>query len=110
MRSIRRPRANRFHSLQHKRKFAMKEQKTTFTEQIADEGGYITQAAEVPDEERLYLTRRVKLPGEKAGTWRDATADEKKQYDMRMAEKYPIPAVPGFYVGTQSEMANIGAA
>ena len=25
----------------------MKEQKTTFTEQIAEEGGYITQAAEV---------------------------------------------------------------
>ena len=34
----------------------MKEQKTTFTEQIAEEGGYITQAAEVSDEERLYLT------------------------------------------------------
>lgn len=45
----------------------MKEQKTTFTEQIAEEGGYITQAAEVSDEERLYLTRRVKLPGEKSG-------------------------------------------
>lgn len=45
----------------------MKEQKTTFTEQIAEEGGYITQAAEVSDEERLYLTRRVKLPGRNPG-------------------------------------------
>lgn len=62
----------------------MKEQKTTFTEQIADEGGYITQAAEVPDEERVYLTRRVKLPGEKAGTWRDATAGERDEYIARM--------------------------
>ena len=36
----------------------MKEQKTTFTEQIADEGGYITQAAEVPDEERNFPGRK----------------------------------------------------
>ena len=61
----------------------MKEQKTTFTEQIAD-----TQAAEVSDEERLYLTRRVKLPGEKSGTWRDATAGERDEYIARMQEKY----------------------
>lgn len=66
----------------------MKDQKTTFTEQIADEGGYITQAAEVSDEERLYLTRRVKLPGEKSGTWRDATAGERDEYIARMQEKY----------------------
>lgn len=37
----------------------MKEQKTSFTEQIADEGAYITQNAEVSDDERLYLTARA---------------------------------------------------
>ncbi len=72
----------------------MKEQKTTFTEQIADEGAYLTQNAEVPDDERLYLTRRVKLPGEQPGLWRDASADEKAHYDARMAERYPAPLEP----------------
>ena len=65
----------------------MKEQKTIFTEQIADEGSYITQAAEVPDEERLYLTRRIKLSGEKSGMWRDATSEERDEYIARMQEK-----------------------
>lgn len=72
----------------------MKEQKTTFTEQIAGEGAYITQNAEVPDDERLYLTRRVKLPREAADLWRDASADEKAHYDARMAERYPVPPEP----------------
>lgn len=71
----------------------MKEQKRSFTEQIADEGAYITQSAEVSDDERLYLTRRVKLQGEETGLWRDASADEKAQYDARMAERYPAPEV-----------------
>lgn len=74
----------------------MKERKTTFTEQIADQGGYITQAAEVPDEERIYLVRRIKIPGEKSGLWRDATAQEKADYNARLAEKYPQPAVVPF--------------
>ena len=69
----------------------MKEQKRSFTEQIADEGAFITQSAEVPDDERLYLTRRMKLQGEETGLWRDASADEKAQYDARMAERYPAP-------------------
>lgn len=72
----------------------MKEQKRSFTEQIADEGAYITQSAEVSDDERLYLTRRVKLQGEETGLWRDASADEKAQYDARMAERYPAPPEP----------------
>lgn len=71
----------------------MKEQKRSFTEQIADAGAYITQSAEVSDDERLYLTRRVKLQGEETGLWRDASADEKAQYDARMAERYPAPEV-----------------
>lgn len=70
----------------------MKEQKTSFTEQVADEGAYITQNAEVADDERLYLTRRMKLPKEAPDLWRDASADEKAQYDARMAEKYPSNA------------------
>ena len=69
----------------------MKEQKTSFTEQVADEGAYITQNAEVSDDERLYLTRRMKLPKEEAGLWRDASAEEKAAYDARMAERYPVP-------------------
>ena len=40
----------------------MKELKTAFTEQIADEGAYLTQAAEVTDEERLFVKRRIKPP------------------------------------------------
>ena len=72
----------------------MKEQKTTFTEQIADEGAYITQASEVSDEERLYLTRRVKLSGEAGDAWRDAFAEEKAEYDAHMAKKYPVPVSP----------------
>lgn len=68
----------------------MKEQKTSFTEQVADDGAYITQNAEVPDDDRLYLKRRMKLPNEAADLWRDASAEEKAQYDTRMAEKYPM--------------------
>lgn len=90
----------------------MKEQKRSFTEQIADEGAYITQSAEVSDDERLYLTRRVKLQGEESGLWRDASADEKAQYDARMAERYPMPPEPepepvdpGF--GVDAEMPEI---
>ena len=69
----------------------MKEQKTTFTEQIADEGAYITQSADIPDEERLYLTCRMKIPGEAGDAWRDASTEEKAEYDARMANKYPVP-------------------
>ena len=68
----------------------MKEQKTSFTEQVADDGAYITQNAEVSDDERLYLTRRMKLPKEEAGLWRDASA----AFDARMAERYPTPPEP----------------
>jgi hypothetical protein len=72
----------------------MKEKKTTFTEQIADESSYITQNAEVSDDERLYLKRRMKLPDEASDLWRDASAEEKAQYDARMAEKHPVEPEP----------------
>ena len=72
----------------------MKEHKTSFTEQVADDGAYITQNAEVSDDERLYLTRRMKLPKEEAGLWRDASVDEKAAFDARMAERYPTPPEP----------------
>lgn len=72
----------------------MKEQKTSFTEQVADEGAYITQNAEVADDDRLYLKRRMKLPDEAPDLWRDASAEEKAQYDARMAEKYPMMTEP----------------
>lgn len=71
----------------------MKEKKTTFTEQVADEGAYITQNAEVADDDRLYLKRRMKLPDEAPDLWRDAPAEEKAQYDARMADKYLSNAV-----------------
>ena len=50
------------------------------TELVADEGKYITQAAEVWDA-RVFCTRRVLLPGETAAGWRDATAQEKDDYE-----------------------------
>ena len=62
----------------------MKELKTAFTEQIADEGAYLTQTAEVADEERLFVKRRIKIPDEAPGLWRDASAEEKAEYDDRM--------------------------
>ena len=67
----------------------MKEQKTSFTEQVADDGTYITQNAEVPDDDRLYLKRRMKLPNEAADLWRDAPAEEYEAWNNRMREKYP---------------------
>ena len=51
-----------------------------FTEVVADEGMYTTQAAEVCDA-RVFCTRRVLLPGEVAAGWRDATAQEKSEYE-----------------------------
>lgn len=72
----------------------MEERKTSFTEQIADEGAFITQNAEVTDDNRLYLKRRVKLPNEDPNLWRDASADEKTQFDARMIERYHLPTEP----------------
>lgn len=71
----------------------MKEQKTSFTEQIADDGAYITQNAEVADDDRLYLKRRMKLPNEAADLWRDAPAEEYEAWNARMQEKYPVPSL-----------------
>ena len=49
-------------------------------ELVAEPGQYITQAAEVWDA-RVFCTRRVLLPGEVAAGWRDATAQEKSEYE-----------------------------
>ena len=49
-------------------------------ELVAEPGQYITQAAEVWDG-RVFCTRRVLLPGETAADWRDATAQEKSEYE-----------------------------
>ncbi len=49
-------------------------------ELVAEPGQYITQAAEVWDA-RVFCTRRVLLPGEVATGWRDATAQEKSEYE-----------------------------
>ena len=49
-------------------------------ELVADEGMYITQAAEVWDA-RVFCTRRVLLPGEAAASWRDAAQKEKDEYE-----------------------------
>lgn len=49
-------------------------------ELVADPGQYITQAAEVWDA-RVFCTRRVLLPGEAAADWRDATEQEKNDYE-----------------------------
>lgn len=62
----------------------MKELKTALTEQIAETGAYLTQTANVPDEDRLYVKRRIKIPDEQPGLWRDASAREKAEYDGRM--------------------------
>lgn len=40
----------------------MKEQKTSFTEQVADDGAYITQNAEVPDDDRLLPETPYETP------------------------------------------------
>ena len=50
------------------------------TELVADEGKYITQAAEVWDA-RVFCTRRVLTPGETASDWRDATQKENDDYE-----------------------------
>ena len=51
-----------------------------FTEVVADDGKYITQAAEVWDA-RVFCTRRVLTSGETASDWRDATQKEKDDYE-----------------------------
>ena len=59
-------------------------------ELVADEGMYITQAAEVWDA-RVFCTRRVLLPGETAADWRDATAQEKNEYEAFTPPAKTVP-------------------
>lgn len=56
------------------------------TELVADEGKYITQAAEVWDA-RVFCTRRVLTPGETSADWRDATQKEKDDYEALTPRK-----------------------
>ena len=61
------------------------------TELVADDGKYITQAAEVWDA-RVFCTRRVLTSGETASDWRDATQKEKDDYEVFTPP--PAKAVP----------------
>ena len=50
------------------------------------EGYYLTQAADVANEERLYLTA-IKGENVKEADWREATEEEKEAYEKAQEEK-----------------------
>ena len=50
-------------------------------ELVAPAGYYITQAADTPTEERIFLTRKVLLPGEDTSSWRIATVAERQEQE-----------------------------
>lgn len=50
------------------------------------EGYYLTQAADVANEERLYLTA-IKGENVKESDWREATQEEKEAYEKAQEEK-----------------------
>lgn len=49
------------------------------------DGYYLTQAADVADSERTYITA-IKGMNIKASDWRDATAEEKESFEKAMEE------------------------
>lgn len=51
----------------------------------AKDGMYLTQSAEVSNEERTYITA-IKGMNIKASDWRDATAEEKESFEKAMEE------------------------
>ena len=57
-------------------------------ELLAPAGKFLTQAADVPIMERLFLSRRIALPGEAAGSWRLAT-DEEVTARVQMLSRAP---------------------
>ena len=56
------------------------------SEMRAPSGMLLTQSADVPIEERLFLSRRVRVPGEDASGWRLATGDELEERARLLAE------------------------
>ena len=58
-------------------------------ELLAPAGCYLTQAAETPIEERLFLTRKVILPDEDVTKWRVATTEEKQEQDEYFEQQLP---------------------
>ena len=58
-------------------------------ELLAPAGCYLTQAEETPIEERLFLTRKVILPGEDVTKWRVATTEEKQEQDDYFERQLP---------------------
>lgn len=53
------------------------------------EGYYLTQSAEVANEERLYLTA-IKGANINESDWREATAEEKEAYEKAQEEASKI--------------------
>ena len=64
-------------------------------ELLAPAGCYLTQAEETPIENRLFLTRKVILPGEDVSAWRVATIAEKQEQDEYFASQLPEPTTEG---------------
>ena len=58
-------------------------------ELLAPAGCYLTQAEETPIENRLFLTRKVILPGEDVSKWRVATMEEKREQDEYFEQQLP---------------------
>ena len=58
-------------------------------ELLAPAGYYLTQAADTPIEERLFLTRKVLLPDEEAAKWRIAAMEEKLEQDDYFKAQMP---------------------
>lgn len=52
----------------------------------ANEGYYLTQSADVPNEERLYLTA-IKGANVNESDWREATLEEKEAFEKPAIEE-----------------------
>ena len=52
----------------------------------AKEGNYLTQSADVADENRIFVTA-IKGANVNEADWREATAEEKEVYDRLIAER-----------------------
>ena len=68
---------------------ALPEPQSLDGELLAPAGCYLTQAAETPIEERLFLTRKVILPDEDVSKWRVATMEEKREQDEYFEQQLP---------------------
>ena len=68
---------------------ALPEPQSLDGELLAPAGCYLTQAEETPIENRLFLTRKVILPGEDVSKWRVATTEEKREQDEYFEQQLP---------------------